>query len=283
MMVEEALEIAVDGTFYLHRVFGEPLGIITDSLPDGEADVPDALVASTAVLINGIMKQLGEQVFPPVIGVDVQIEKKPKKVKQGFGEMFFPSLLFMAMFFMAGGQSEDIWKEKTQGTLRRALTTPHRAAAFLAGKVLAASVLFGVVCLAGVLVGRWVFGLALVNLPLAAAWGALSGAMFYVLLILVQLHAGSQRTGSLLANVITMPLLMIGGSFFPFEMMPDGLANIGRMTPNGWALMQLKAVLSGGFDVQSLAIATGGVVLFGLVLFSLAVRRMAGAFARSSS
>ena len=45
--------------------------------------------------------------------------------------------------------------------------------------------------------------------------------------------------------MILFPLLMVGGSFFPFAVMPEWMAAIGRRTPNGMALVQFEAILFG--------------------------------------
>jgi len=46
----------------------------------------------------------------------------------------------------------------------------------------------------------------------------------------------------------------LGGSFFPFDFMPQGFARIGRLTPNGWALGQLQNILTGTISTASFGI-----------------------------
>ncbi len=79
---------------------------------------------------------------------------------------------------------------------------------------------------------------------------------------------------------LMFPLMMVGGSFFPFEAMPAGMAFVGRMTPNGWALEQLKRILLGKVEITSLAISFFGLVVIGTVLFVLSVRRIKTVFAQ---
>jgi ABC-type multidrug transport system permease subunit len=74
---------------------------------------------------------------------------------------------------------------------------------------------------------------------------------------------------------------MLGGSFFPFEIMPAWLARIGRFTPNGWALEQLKAVLRDAVEPVQLALALVGVVLVGALAFLISMRRLRRAFAQA--
>jgi ABC-type multidrug transport system permease subunit len=79
---------------------------------------------------------------------------------------------------------------------------------------------------------------------------------------------------------LVFPLIMIGGSFFPFEAMPAWMVSVGRLTPNGWALQQLKAILLREAEAASLAAALAGLLAAALVLFLLAGRRMRTGFAR---
>ena len=88
----------------------------------------------------------------------------------------------------------------------------------------------------------------------------------------------THRAASLITAISMFPLLMLGGSFFPFEAMPSWMAQAGKFTPNGIVLEQLKnyfldraepaAILSGFL----LLLALGG-VLFGIV--SLQLKRFA--------
>jgi ABC-type multidrug transport system permease subunit len=69
------------------------------------------------------------------------------------------------------------------------------------------------------------------------------------------------------------PLMMIGGSFFPFESMPKWMATVGSWTPNGWMLVKLKAILLNQAEPLSLSVAAFAlIVIFGL-LFWIGVRR----------
>lgn len=279
-MVEESLGLLVDAVFYAHRIVGEPLRAMVAEPPEGRVTLVDEDVARIALGINDAVERSGKLLSPLAIKVVVEEPAAEEDDGPGFAELFFPSMLFMTLFFLAQGMSEDLWVERSAGTLRRALVAPQRASAFLGGKLLAAVVLVAGVSLGGLLLGRIVFGLALAHLPLAVLWCALSGALLVLFLYVLQLSASSQRGGHLLTTLVTMPLLMLGGSFFPFEAMPKGMAAIGGRTPNGFALLELKTILSGSYEPSSLALSA--LILLGTcaLLFLFATRRLSGAFAR---
>ncbi len=279
-IIEESLSLVVESTFYVQRLFGEPLDIIAATQPVGANIVPDSTVASISVAFNQIVGRTRPYLFPPVIELEM---KSTAEDEDGFdfARLFFPSMLFMALLFMAQGLSEDIWRERSQGTLRRVIVTPQRVATFLAGKLLAGAMLMLIVIGLGLIVGRWVFGIELHGLPIALVWTTIAGMMLLALMVLVQLFASSERAGNILTGAAIFPLAMLGGSFFPFEVMPDWLASVGRYTPNGWALAKLNQVFAGDLGAFDLIRAIGFVTLVIAVLTWLAMRRIRGRFAHS--
>jgi ABC-type multidrug transport system permease subunit len=113
----------------------------------------------------------------------------------------------------------------------------------------------------------------------AVLWIALSGAGLWLLMALLLIHASGYRAANILAFMVVFPLAMLGGSFFPFEAMPDWLAGIGRLTPNGWAVLELRRLLAGPLDPGRLALACAGLAAAGGVMFPLILRRLRRGFA----
>jgi ABC-type multidrug transport system permease subunit len=187
-------------------------------------------------------------------------------------------MLFMALLFTAQGMSEDIWREKDQGTLRRIAASPRPISSVLAGKAIAFLALAAGVVSATLLLGVWTFDLAWHTLPAALLWSLASGLMLFLLFTLIYLFASSRRTASTLASIVLFPLLMVGGSFFPFENMPPFMASIGRMTPNGWALAGFKSIISESFSVAEFSIGIAVMLALSTFLFVIASRRLRTAF-----
>jgi ABC-type multidrug transport system permease subunit len=170
--------------------------------------------------------------------------------------------------------SGDVWDEKSEGTLRRVLTTPQSAGRLLLGKLLAALVLTSVVALTGLLAAVAWFGLAWSRIPGALLWCAFVSGGLIALLTLLQLFAGSQRGSELLSSIIVFPLMMLGGSFFPFEQMPAWMAAVGRWTPNGLGVAKLKDLLYGDVSAGALAVAALGIGIPAAFAFLGSCRRL---------
>jgi ABC-type multidrug transport system permease subunit len=89
--------------------------------------------------------------------------------------------------------------------------------------------------------------------------------------------ASSARGANVLSSSVGFPLLMLGGSFFPFEAMPRFLADIGRCTPNGWLLARLRALDEGVSEPLQLGLGVLAVAALALV----SVRFCAGRLRRA--
>ena len=81
--------------------------------------------------------------------------------------------------------------------------------------------------------------------------------------------------------MVVFPLLMIGGSFFPLEVMPPWMARVGRWTPNGLAVAEIKEILFGHPHPATVAIAAVAIGAPAALALWIGVRRLRGQFAVS--
>jgi ABC-type multidrug transport system permease subunit len=280
-IVEESLSLLSDAVFYLQRLIGDQLKILAPGPPAGSSNFPDATIASVSVAFNQLGAKLDKYFDPLLIELKTTVIEEKSETGFNFALAFFPAMVFMSLMFTAQGFSEDIWTEREQGTLRRVATTPGRLEAFLAGKLAAVAVLatlVGAVALAG---GRWLVGIQVARWLTALLWLTLSGTALHLLLLGVQLHASTARAGNVLSAVVMFPLMMMGGAFFPFELMPAWMAAIGRWTPNGWMLVEFKAILAGTGEPARLAAGAAATAGLGVAAFGIVLRRLRGAFLRT--
>ena len=282
-LIEEALEIAVELAFYGERLLGGPARRILDGPPDGGDFFSNDTVAELSTAINTRLRELGNTLSPPVLTVEVvePPDAGESDAPQGIaaiGMILLPGMIFMSILFTAQGMSGDVWDEKRLGTLRRAASAPPPMAAFLAGKLLAGGSLVGLVAAVGVALGMALLGLPPLYAPLAVVWIAFAGAVMLSYFVLLQLLASGQQAGGMLSNLVLFPIMMLGGSFFPFEAMPEWMAAIGRWTPNGLAVVRLKEIVAGQPDAAGLFAAALVIGLPAAAAFALSVRRLRGGF-----
>jgi ABC-type multidrug transport system permease subunit len=272
-ILEETLDVTLEGAEVLRRLFDEPIDRIADD-SDAGGFPADSAVATIATAFNEVGERAGDWLLPPAI--ELETVSLAEAEEFDFGRAFFPGMLILAVLFMATGLSTDIWADRRLGTLRRAVTTPHGATAIVAGKWLAGGAALALVSAVGLAAGRWLFGIELANPVLAFLWLALVGLGLLALFTVIQLLPRSERAANVLVNAITLPMAMLGGSFFPFEAMPDWMVAVGTSTPNGWALVRLRAILDGAAEPQVLAASAGVVAAVVVVLGALVARRLRG-------
>lgn len=281
-IVEEGLGMLVEAVFYAQRLFGPEIRKMAESAA-GASGPADADVAAMSVAVRTRLRQLEGVLLPPVMRVEIRREEAGAAAggTVSFGQIFFPGILFMSILFVAQGMSVDVWQEKTRGTLRRALTTPQPAAALLAGKLAAGTALVGLVVLVALAASMALFDVAWTRLPLALAWCTFAAAALLALLTLLHMAAASERGAHLLSNIIVFPIIMMGGSFFPFEAMPAWMAAVGRWTPNGLGVIRLKEILFGTPSPGVLLLSAAGIGVPAALAFLAAARRLRGTFATS--
>lgn len=282
-IIEEGLEIAVELAFYGERLLGEPARRILDGPPDGGDFFSNEAVAELSTAVNTRLRDLGNTLSPPVLTIEHldppdTDETDPPPGGADLGMIFLPGMIFMSILFTAQGMSGDVWDEKRLGTLRRAASAPPPMAAVLAGKLLAGGAIVGLVALAGVALGMVLLDLPPLQAPLAVLWITFAGVVMLSYFVLLQLLASGQQAAGMLTNLVLFPIVMLGGSFFPFEAMPEWMATVGQWTPNGLALVRLKEIVAGRPDAVGLLAAALAIGLPAAGAFAFSVRRLRGGF-----
>lgn len=256
-IIEDITEVLLDVGFYLQSVFGDEIRQIKAAdLPDTLAD---AFASDMAVQIQQKIRRLESKVFPPVIEVEI-VEPPPQEPRPDIALLFLPGIVLMALMFSAQGLSADYWKERDSGALRRLVSTPGRLSRFVLGKALAAAVVMALIGGATLLAGFIYHGIAWDKMLPSMLWIAVSGVGLFAWFAAIQMLLPSRKAANLVTSLIVFPLLMMGGSFFPLDVLPDWMAAIGRLSPNGFVADKLTLELTSAsawtFESRSWLIAT---------------------------
>ena len=268
-IIEEALSTLTDAAFYLQIVAGPQLREAARGAPS------DADIAQMSVQFRHAVANSRKYLAPPMIQLETQVIEGKTDKPGGFAALMLPGMLYMAVFFIAGGLATDVWRERSFGALRRMATTPASFGAFLAGKLIATFLVLLLVGMFGLAVAHFLADLRIANFPLAVLWIAVSGCGLYLFLMLLQSLASTERVANMLSNFVLLPLTMLGGSFFPFDLMPKGFAQIGRLTPNGWSVTELQKILDGAAVTPAAFAAVILFVVAGWLVVGWQVRRTA--------
>ena len=276
-IIQDVTEVLLDAGFYAQALFGPEIAEIQKA--DSETVPNDVFAANIAVQIQGKVDSISPLLVPPAFDLEI-VAPPPAEPQPNFAVLFIPGIILMAVLFSAQGLSSDFWKERESGTLRRLASAPGQLPGFIYGKALAAAVIIG--CIGGIvlLVALLYHDLSFRKFIPSVIWIMLAGVGLFAWFAVLQMLFATQKAASLLTTILVFPLLMMGGSFFPLDALPEWLASIGRLSPNGFVADRLtKELLSPtawSFDRTSWAIAVA-IAASGLVLGSW---RLQSAFAR---
>lgn len=237
-IITDVTEILLDAGFYAQRLFGPEIREITSD--DGEAD--DAAVVAIATRINSKMDVIAPHLFPPAIEFEI-LPPPPSEPSLPLALMFLPGVIMMAILFAANSLAADFWTERQNGTLRRLVFAPARLTAFVTGKALAVGVVIGAIVLITMTIGFIYHGVAWAEFLPSLIWLTISGVGIFAWFAVLQMLFATQRTANLLTSILLFPLLMAGGSFFPLAVLPDWIAAIGRVAPNGFVVDRMATEL----------------------------------------
>ena len=269
-------EIILDAGFYAHQLFGDEIG----SIASLDEDPGEAFVAAMAVGMQRKMKTAAPRLFPPAFDIEF-VEPPPEESAPPLALLFLPGIILMTVMFSANDLAGDFWRERAQGTLRRLVFAPGQLGRFVAGKALASAVTIGLVGGFTLVLGLLYHDLPWSKLPSSLAWIAVSGVAIFAWFAALQMFFSNKKTANIATSVLVFPLLMLGGSFFPMAVMPDWMAALGRVSPNGFVADRLTVELAG----SGVWLIDGGswliVIAAALSGLSLCAWRLRAGFART--
>ncbi len=196
-------------------------------------------------------------------------------------DYFLPSFAVFFMMWSAAAIARDLHREREARTLARLLTGPVHVGAVVLGKWITTLVIGSAQLLVLLLCGGILFGVRVLEAPLAlllvsVATGAAAASVYLVLALLVR----TEKAMDALTTVFTLVSGMVGGNFFPVDIMPASLHYAGLATFNYWANRAFSDLITHGRGLVAVipellalaSIATVG-VLVATLAFSLRQRQ----------
>lgn len=182
-----------------------------------------------------------------------------------------PGYTVMFVFFIVTSLTASIHMERLNGTFRRLLSMPVTRFEMVLGKF-TASLIVGmvqVIILFGV--GALLFGLNLGrDLP---ALFLLTVALVAVAVSFGLAVAATGSSGSGLGVLLVISALL-GGSMFPLDLMPPAMRALSYLVPHSWAISGYQDLMVRGQDISGILTNIGVLLVFAVVFFWFAVRRL---------
>lgn len=184
---------------------------------------------------------------------------------------FTVAFVMFTLVFGAG----SILEERTVGTWGRLLTTPTSRASILGGKLLGTYITGVVQALLLVLFGKFALGVDWgrsvlgVTLVLAAFLFAVTGLGLFMA-SLVRSPAQLQAA----APIVIVSTSMLGGAYWPLEIVSKPMQVAALFTPQGWAMKGLTALIARGADLSTVVAPVAVLLGFGILFFGLGLPRV---------
>ncbi len=189
-------------------------------------------------------------------------------------DYFLPSFAVFFMMWSAAAIARDLHREREARTLARLLTGPVHLATVVLSKWTTALVIGSAQLLILLTCGGLLFGVRVLEAPAAillvtVATGAAAASVYLVLALLVR----TEKAMDVLTTVFTLVSGMLGGNFFPVDLMPPAFHYAGLATFNYWANRAFSDLITHGRGLLAVipelvalaSIATVGVVVATLV------------------
>ncbi len=276
-IIEDVTEILLDLGFYAQRLLGPEIQQIQNS---GPLDLPDdVFVATIAVDIQNKIDKVTPKLSPPVLDV-VIVEPPPEEPQPDMALLFLPGIILMAVLFSSNSLAADYWVEREKGTLRRLVSAPGMLSGFVAGKAVAALAVIGLIAAITLAIGFAYHDVAWSKFVPSLLWVSFGGVGLFAWFAALQMLFPTNQAANLVTTLLLFPLMMAGGSFFPMAALPDWIAGIGRLSPNGFIVDRLSSELAAA-SAWSID-ATSWLTLFAVTLSGLALStwRLRSGFAR---
>lgn len=183
-------------------------------------------------------------------------------------------LLLMFILIGAGITSDIIIKEKRQRTYFRIFTAPVNSRIYIGGNILASFIIVLVQICLTILFLKVIFKVNLFVNPFILIFIlACFGIVAISLSIAIVSFAKSSVQAGNLTNMIVIPTCMLGGCFWPIDIMPNTAKKIANFMPQKW-VMEAVAKLQNGYTLKDVSLNIIIILSFALALFLIAMLRI---------
>ena len=162
---------------------------------------------------------------------------------------------------------------KSTGALRRIQATPTHPVNFIIAQAITRLIIgvLQVVILTGL--GIWLFDFHLLGNPFEFLLVALLGVVLFLSFgFVVAGWAKDENAAAPIANLITFPMLFLSGTFFPRDAFPTWLQHITDYFPLTYLADALRRIANEGVHVTALGPDLLGMIVWGIMMFIVAVR-----------
>ena len=274
-----ALSIPKDFGRNIERLEGDTVQVLLDGSESNTATIAAGYVEAilSAVNISSVKDVLARGGLPaggiPPVDMQIRVWFNPELNST---HTIVPGLIAVIMMVISALlTSLTVVREREFGSLEGLIATPARKHEIIIGKMLPYLVLSLIDCLIVAMMGVVVFDVPFAGSLLLFAGTAL---VFAVAGLSIGLLASVVASNQVLANQIVMlttllPSMLLSGFMFPIKSMPVGVQAVSYAVPARYFITICRGIMLKAQPAVDLVRPTIFLVIFGVVLLSLAVVR----------
>ena len=184
------------------------------------------------------------------------------------------AFIVLNLLFSATSATSIILKDREKNVFTRLFTTPMTRFKYVFQSLLSFLVITFAQITLYFLVFRYVFKFNLGDSPLSLYILFLIFGVFTISLgVFITTHAKDLRVSGTISTLVILPFAMLGGCFWPREVMPTVLQNISKVIPTTWINASNSNVLYGatlGNEMTTIVLLLGiSLILLGLSSYKL--------------
>jgi len=161
-----------------------------------------------------------------------------------------PGIMSLTIFFSSMFGSMSLIQDRRFGYLNRLLVSPVSRFSILISKALASTIRGTVqaiiILLASIPVGLRMGDVGITDIALILASCIMLGIGFSLLYIILTIRARDWQTGSLINNLLSMPLFFTSSSLLPTRLFPAWIKPIADINPLTFASDSMRSLIIGG-------------------------------------
>ncbi len=218
-----------------------------------------------------------KQILTPPVRVDM----KESAAKLDMLTQVVPGYTVMFVFFVIITMVNRFLKDKESGMIARLHSTALTPFRYLIGMWIPSILIVIIQCIVLLAFGRLVYNMNLGDLAAVSLLIVSLALCCTGIGLALAMLAPSENMGVAFTQIIALGGAILGGLWFPFEMLPPFARAIGKFTPQYWALHGLQDVMMRGAHIGDVALTAVVLLAFAAAGLVVAVARFKG-FIRSA-
>ena len=177
------------------------------------------------------------------------------------------------VFFIITVMADSVFKERTNGAIRRLRAAPVGKGAIVLGKLVPFYFINLVQVASMFAVARLAFGMDLMNVPALVVLTLCLSLAATGMGIMITSLAKTLTQAASLGAILSLTLGALGGAMVPAFIMPDWMQAVGRVAPQAWAIRAYQDVLVRGRGVTEILLEAGVLLAFAAVFTTVGAWR----------